>query len=125
MTFLTGALFGASIALVLVMILRRPPGITKNARKDDAPLRRKWRDLPTPKDQPPHWERDGRYRCIDCETITSRDDLSWDLCVPCRDKAAKESLERRVATIVTVPTWDKQEVGGIDYRFMGVGNEEV
>lgn len=44
MTFLAGALFGASIALVLVMILRRPPGITKHARKE--PIRRKWRDLP-------------------------------------------------------------------------------
>lgn len=34
MTFLTGALFGASIALIVVMMLRRPPGITKHARRD-------------------------------------------------------------------------------------------
>lgn len=54
MTFLTGALFGASIALVLVMILRRPPGITKHARRDtpiDIPHRefqRKYRDAREP-----------------------------------------------------------------------------
>jgi hypothetical protein len=58
MTFLAGALFGASIALVLVMILRRPPGITKHARKPvDVPYHeRRYRGKETTV-VTPAWER--------------------------------------------------------------------
>jgi hypothetical protein len=75
----TGFLLGGiafGIFALLLLVHKRAPGITMNARKP-----------------------------VD---------------VPCQERKY-----RGKETTVVVPSWEREEVGGIDYRFMGVGNEEV